>query len=131
MPATCSVRNLIICSNYLWTTVIANAQQTFLCFNRFLIGLNSPKKLTIEKATVKSASGEDSSDVTETIQNLVKRECILYLVDFHNDLKLDFDEGEFFVKAKFDDERFDRVIVFNKDTEFLLCDETFMCNDCH
>lgn len=99
--------------------------------HRFLIGLNSPKKLTIEEATVKSARGGDSTDVTEAIQNLVKRQCILYLVDFQNDVKLDFDEGEFRLKANFEDESINHVINFNKDTEFLLCDETFMCNDCH
>ena len=99
--------------------------------SRFLIGLNSPKKLTIQEAKATPKDGRSSTDVSAALDELIKRENTLYLLDFQNDLKLDYDEGELILKAQFGEESVEHAISFDKETEFLLCDESFMCENCH
>lgn len=92
---------------------------------RYLIGLNSPKEMTVEEATAISIRSNDKLDVTINVRNLVRRNCILYLLDFKDDLKLNFHEGELTIKTKSNNEDTKEFIIpFDKDTEYVICDDT-------
>jgi len=92
---------------------------------RFLIGLNSPKHMTIQHASVSPKNnGGAIIDVTKRINTLMKRNCCLYLLDFTEDLELiSVTEGTLRIDAQFDGEDpLTLVIPFGSNTEYLLCD---------
>ena len=90
------------------------------CLISFLIGLNSPVKLQILKAVVKTP-GSSSSDVTDKIQGFLKRECTLYLTNVQKDLRLDFSEGKLTVALRFDGGQCNiHEIAFDNSTELLI-----------
>ena len=89
---------------------------------KFLIGLNSTKQLKIKEASVASKDCSTNLDVTETINDLKRRNNCVYILDFEKDLKISIHEGTLTVKAQYGNEEcVDHVVPFNKDTEYLLC----------
>ena len=91
---------------------------------RFLIGLNSPRKLTVEAASVSSYEyGGVAVDVTEEIRSRICRGRCLFLLDVQTELDLATDGGVLALRARFDDgEPFAAEVPFDRDTEYLLCD---------
>lgn len=99
-----------------------------ILLSRFLIGLNSPKNLSIMNASVTSIDGSGSSrcwDVTDTMNKLKTRNNSIYVLNFKSDLGVSVQKGTLRLRAQFDDnddDGFEEVIPFNVDTEYLLCD---------
>ena len=104
-----------------WNIVILDFVDLCPQLVKFLLGLNSPKCLHIKQAVI-TTKDDGTVDVTEQVQKLTRRGC-LFVLDFKNDLGISSDEGTFSLKARFDDEAmFEKLIDFNHNTEFLLCD---------
>lgn len=85
----------------------------------FLIGLNFPKKLTVTKAAVHAGVG-DSIDVTDKIQNYIKRGTVLYLTDIKQDFGLEFDEGKVTIAYKIGNTYRILDVDFDESTEILV-----------
>lgn len=112
-----------------WNLVLLDFIDLCPQFVRFLIGLNSPRTLEVLEATLATKDG-DEVGVKSAAKELVKRNCTLYLLDFQQDLGLAVSEGTLHLKYKFDDdESVDCVIPFDQDTEYLICDDSFLCRD--
>ncbi|KAL7544575.1 hypothetical protein ACHAWF_007951 [Thalassiosira exigua] len=107
-----------------WNVVLLDFVDLCPQLVRFLIGLNSPKTLTVESASASSEEyGGVAVDVTEAIESLIRRNCCLFLLDFREDLNLSTDEGVLTLTYRFDDEEaFEAKVPFDRDTEYLLCD---------
>eukprot|EP00804_Cyclotella_cryptica_P005321 CCRYP_019481-RA/>CCRYP_019481-RA protein AED:0.04 eAED:0.04 QI:278/1/1/1/1/1/3/160/439 len=88
----------------------------------FLIGLNSPRVLKIIESIVSSQDGKHV-DVTKIMNSLVKRGSTLFVLDFQQDLKLEFCEGIFTLKYRFDNDKSELVNVpFDAHSELFVCD---------
>lgn len=89
---------------------------------RFLIGLNSSRVLKILEASVSSNDGKHI-DVTQMMNALVKRGSTLFILDFQQDLKLEFFEGHLTLTYRFDNDKSELIEVpFYSHSELLVCD---------